>query len=170
MFVDDDGEYFCRVLLASHGTRFVPEAKVYYRTFGFNSLSYVGESLKKCNALWHSMRVHIECLLSLDNSPRTRYACLAYLRRNLIYFYPERSDILEQVEKVTRELGEEPRPPQLSWKYSWARKLFGWRAAKHVSLVSRRARWTVMKALDKFLYRIENRPASATTRPADVNS
>ena len=28
---DDDGEYFCRVLLASKGTRFVPEAKVFYR-------------------------------------------------------------------------------------------------------------------------------------------
>jgi len=25
---DDDGEYFCRVLLASDGTRFVPEARV----------------------------------------------------------------------------------------------------------------------------------------------
>ncbi len=28
---DDDGEYFCRVLLASEGTRFVPEARVFYR-------------------------------------------------------------------------------------------------------------------------------------------
>src|SRR5256885_493355 len=28
---DDDGEYFCRVLLASEGTRFVPESKVFYR-------------------------------------------------------------------------------------------------------------------------------------------
>lgn len=27
---DDDGEYFCRVLLASKGTRFVPEARVFY--------------------------------------------------------------------------------------------------------------------------------------------
>ena len=25
LLVDDDGEYFCRVLLASEGTRFVPE-------------------------------------------------------------------------------------------------------------------------------------------------
>ncbi len=28
---DDDGEFFCRVLLASEGTRFVKESKVYYR-------------------------------------------------------------------------------------------------------------------------------------------
>ncbi len=38
---DDDGEYFSRVLLASDGTRFVPEAKVYYRTAGSSSLSYI---------------------------------------------------------------------------------------------------------------------------------
>ena len=31
LHVDDDGEYFCRVLLSSKGTRFVPEARVYYR-------------------------------------------------------------------------------------------------------------------------------------------
>src|SRR5208282_2205254 len=31
---DDDGEYFCRVLLASCGVRFVPEARVYYRKPG----------------------------------------------------------------------------------------------------------------------------------------
>ena len=44
---DDDGEYFCRVLLASDGVRFVPEAKVYYRTSGTSSLSYIGNSDKK---------------------------------------------------------------------------------------------------------------------------
>src|SRR3954451_5536837 len=29
LHVDDDGEYFCRVILASKGIRFIPEAKVY---------------------------------------------------------------------------------------------------------------------------------------------
>src|SRR5207237_10098693 len=28
---DDDSEYFCRVLLASKATRFVPEARMFYR-------------------------------------------------------------------------------------------------------------------------------------------
>ena len=42
MIVDDDGEYFCRVLLASNGVRFVPGARVYYRLSGCGSLSYVG--------------------------------------------------------------------------------------------------------------------------------
>ena len=41
--VDDDGEYFCRVVRASDGIRFVPEARVFYRR-GLDSLSYIGES------------------------------------------------------------------------------------------------------------------------------
>src|SRR5438046_183137 len=32
MLSDDDGEYFSRVLLASNGVQFVPEAKVFYRS------------------------------------------------------------------------------------------------------------------------------------------
>ncbi|MGO9305296.1 MAG: oligosaccharide flippase family protein, partial [Candidatus Korobacteraceae bacterium] len=39
---DDDGEYFCRVLLASDGVRFVPEATVFYRAPWINTLSYIG--------------------------------------------------------------------------------------------------------------------------------
>ncbi len=37
---DDDGEYFCRVLLDSDGVRFVPEAKVFYRVSSPDSLGY----------------------------------------------------------------------------------------------------------------------------------
>ena len=44
---DDDGEYFCRVLLASDATRFVPTAKVYYRESGACGLSYLGQSDRK---------------------------------------------------------------------------------------------------------------------------
>ncbi len=158
MLVDDDGEYFCRVLLASNGVRFVPEAKVYYRTFGFNSLSYVGKSERKCEALWHSMQLHVRYLLSLEDSPSTRSACAAYLQRNLIYFYPERQDIVERAEEMTLQMGERLSIPRLSWKYSWARALFGWSAAKRVSLVFRKTRWGLMKALDKILFRLDNRP------------
>jgi len=32
---DDDGEYFCRILLASDGVRFVSGSRVYYRSFGY---------------------------------------------------------------------------------------------------------------------------------------
>ena len=58
---DDDGEYFCRVLLGSDGVKFTPEAKAYYRGPGlaFRGLSYVGRSSQKLDAHWLSMKLHM---------------------------------------------------------------------------------------------------------------
>src|SRR5258705_5524163 len=119
MLSDDDGEYFCRVLLSSNGTRFVSGARAYYRSFRSGSLAYLGRSHSKLEAFWLSMQLHIRNLRSLEDTARTREACLLYLQRNIIHFYPERTDRIRQAEQLARDLGGELRPPYLSWKYSW---------------------------------------------------
>jgi len=91
---DDDGEYFCRVILASNNIRFVPEAKMFYRRSGNASLSYIGTSNKKLEAQFLSMQLHIRYLRSLEDSPRARAACLIFLQDWLIQFYPERPDLV----------------------------------------------------------------------------
>jgi glycosyltransferase involved in cell wall biosynthesis/peptidoglycan/xylan/chitin deacetylase (PgdA/CDA1 family) len=157
---DDDGEYFCRVLLASDGVRFVPDAKSYYRAPGAafgGSLSYIGQSDKKIKAHWLSMQLHIKYLRSLEDSERVRAACVRYLRTSLIYFYPEDRDIVQQAKQIAKELGGELKAPSLSWKYSWVRVILGWSLAKRVALFSRKTRWTSQKIWDEALFRIENR-------------
>jgi glycosyltransferase involved in cell wall biosynthesis len=153
---DDDGEYFCRVLLASDGVQFVPDARVYYRTFGYDSLSYIGHSARKCEAQWLSMQLHIQYLRSLEDSPRVRAACMRYLRNGLIYFYPERPDIVGQAEQIAAKLGQTLGPPCLSWKYSWVRTLFGWNIAKNVQISMRKSRWQAQKLLDRTIFRLQN--------------
>jgi glycosyltransferase involved in cell wall biosynthesis len=155
MLSDDDGEYFCRVLLNSDSTRFVPGAKVYYRGFRSNSLAYVGKSNKKRDALWISMKLHIGYLRSLEDTPRSREAALRYLQRNLINFYPERADIMKEAAEMASELGGELRPPHLSWKYSWIKAAFGWTAAKNTALEMRKIRWSLEESLDKLAFRIK---------------
>jgi glycosyltransferase involved in cell wall biosynthesis/peptidoglycan/xylan/chitin deacetylase (PgdA/CDA1 family) len=164
MLSDDDGEYFCRVLLNSTGTRFVPGSRVYYRGFRSNSLAYVGRSDRKREALWLSMKLHIGYLRSLEDTLRTREACLAYLQRNLINFYPERSDIVEQAEQIAAELGGQLRPPHLSWKYSWIRTAFGWEAAKNTAIQMREIRWSLENSLDKTISRVrrQDRPLATS--------
>jgi glycosyltransferase involved in cell wall biosynthesis len=44
--LDDDGEYFCRIVLASNAIQFVPDAKVFYRQPGFDRLSSIDRSDK----------------------------------------------------------------------------------------------------------------------------
>jgi glycosyltransferase involved in cell wall biosynthesis len=154
---DDDGEYFCRVLLASNHVRFVPNARVYYRTFGFDSLSYIGRSPQKLESHWFSMQLHIHHLRSFEDSPRVHAACLEYLRNSLIYFYPERVDIVRQAERMAMEFGEHLGVPGLSWKYFWIERVFGWAIVKPVQRLLRKFRWSMEKRLDKVLFRIENR-------------
>jgi len=74
---DQDGEYYCRVLLASEGTRFVPRTGIFYRASGPSSISYIGRSNRKRESLLRSMKLHIQYLRSLEESERVRRACLA---------------------------------------------------------------------------------------------
>ncbi len=156
---DDDGEYFSRVLLASDGVRFVPEAKVYYRGPGlaFAGLSYIGQSQKRIDAHWLSMQLHIQYLRSMEDSERVRAACLRYLQTSLIYFYPERPAIVKQAEQIARDLGGQLKSPNLSWKYSWMKTMFGWHRAKWGQQLLLKFRWSLTRWWYKLLFRVSNR-------------
>ena len=160
---DDDGEYFCRVLLQSAGTKFVPGATVFYRTSGATSLSYIGRSSRKMEAHFVSMRLHIDYIRSLEDSPRVRAACVTYLQTWLPDFYPERPDIVQRAQDLAAELGGTLQVPRFSWKYAWLGTLGGPALAKRAQVYARNARWSVTRSVDKLLLRAE-RPAAAPVR------
>jgi glycosyltransferase involved in cell wall biosynthesis len=157
MISDDDGEYFCRVLLASDGIRFVNDARVYYRSVGTLRLSYVGRSNRKLEALWHSMQLHISYLRSLEDSEKVSAACVKYLQNYVIDFYPLRLDLVEEMQKAAKDMGRPLDVPRLSWKYSWIKTLFGWEWAKRAQLFLPSVKWSIMRFWDKALFKIESR-------------
>lgn len=153
---DDDGEYFCRVLLASDGTRFSPDARVFYRMSGSSSLSYIGRSGRKMEAQFRSMQLHIGYIRSLEDSERARAACVTYLQNWLPDFYPERLDIVERAQRLAATLGGRLEiPPPLSWKYAWIEKGFGWPMAKRAQISLRGYKWSAIRQWDKALSRFE---------------
>ena len=153
---DDDGEYFCRVKMASTGITFVPEARVFYRLTDSNRLSYIGRSNKKLEAQFLSMQLHIAYLRSLEDSERTRTACLRYLQKYMFDFCPERPDIVDQMQGLAASLGGQLRPPTSSWKYAWIEKAFGWELAKQAQLNLPQLKHSLLKYCDKALYRLQN--------------
>jgi glycosyltransferase involved in cell wall biosynthesis len=161
---DDDGEYFSRVLLASDGTRFVPNARVYYRQTGASSLSYIGHSDRKRDAQWLSMVLHIKYLRSIEDSQRVRAACITYLQNWMVYFYPERADLFEQAQMLAKELGGALEAPSLSWKYAWIKTLFGWPLARRAQVTLPRLRWSLAGLWDKACFQLED--PSLTTNPS----
>jgi glycosyltransferase involved in cell wall biosynthesis len=154
--VDDDGEYFCRVLLASDGTRFVPEARVFYRFSGYKRLSHIGRSDHKMESQFLSIRLHIGYLRSLEESERIRQACMRYLQRWIPVFYPERLDIVRQMEQLAATLGGRLEVPLFSAKHVWIQEVFGWPLLKRLQTAKRRLRWSTARSVDRVLFLLES--------------
>jgi glycosyltransferase involved in cell wall biosynthesis len=152
---DDDGEYFCRVLLASERTFFVPEARVFYRRTSTSRWSFVGTSDKKKNALLLSMKLHIQYLRSLEESERVRKACLIYLQTWFEYFYPERPDLVAEVQGLAAELQGHLDTPSLRWKYAWMEPIFGRKVAKHAQMLLPQLKASAVRNWDKAMYRLD---------------
>jgi glycosyltransferase involved in cell wall biosynthesis len=152
---DDDGEYFCRVILASDGIRFAAEGRVFYRRTPTSRVSYVGRSVKKQDALLISMQLHVKYIRSLEDSDRVRAACLAYLQSYLINFYPERPDIDAELEKLAGTLGGRLEAPRLRWKYAWIKPLFGRDLAKRAQIQLPEIKASLMRSWDRVLYKLE---------------
>ena len=151
----DDGEYFCRAILASDGIRFVPDARVFYRVTGSSRLSYIGRSNKKMESLLLAMQLQIGHLRSLDDSKRSRAACVNYLQGWLPNFYPYRPDIVKQLEQLASSLDGHLETPRLSWKYAWIEKIVGFRGCEQAQLSYNQAKSFALRAWDKMMYSFE---------------
>jgi len=153
---DDDGEYFCRVLLASTGTRFVPQSRMFYRVTCSNRLSYVGTSDKKKDALFLSMKLHVQYLRSIEESERVRKACLAYLQNWYENFYPERPDLVAALQNLAAQLQGRLDTPRLRWKYAWIQPIFGWKTAKRAQMALPQLKTSLIRDWDRVMDRVEN--------------
>src|SRR6266567_5678812 len=153
--LDDDGEYFCRVILASDIIRFVPDAKVFYRQPGFDRLSSFDRSDKKLESQFLSMQLHVDYLRSFEESERVRTASLMYLQTWFMWFFEERPDLARELEQLAVALGGRLEIPRLSWEYLWIQKLFGWTVAKQVCLQWNRCKSSVRRSWDKALFHLE---------------
>lgn len=152
---DDDGEYFCRVILASNGIQFVPGPKVYYRITPSSRLSHVGMSDKRKDSLLLSMQLHVKYIRSLEDSDRVKAACIIYLQNWLHHFYPERPDLVAELEKLAVSLGGKLEAPGLRWKYAWIKPLFGWGPAKTAQIVLPQLKSSFVRSWDKVMYEWE---------------
>jgi glycosyltransferase involved in cell wall biosynthesis len=152
---DDDGEYYCRVLLASEGTRFVPETGMFYRVTPSSRLSSIGNSDRKKDAMLVSMKLHIQYLRLLEESERVRKACLTYIRNWYPNFYPDRPDIGAELQELATQLGGHLEAPRLNWKYGWMKPIFGSKATKWAQRTIPEFKASCVRSCDKAMFRLE---------------
>lgn len=154
---DDDGEYFSRVMLSSERIKFVPEAHSYVSTVNANSLSKnTHSSERKAWSQLESIRLQMQYLRSLEDSGRTREACLKEIQRSMISFYPEFPDVVSQANSLAAQLSGQLRIPELGWKWNWLQHLLGFNIAKQISLRLQGASVWPSKWLDHLCSRLED--------------
>lgn len=153
--LDDDGEYFGRAVLASRGIRFVTGGKVFYRTSGVDSLSKIDGSKAKLDSLLLSMKLHMKYLRSLEDSERVRKTCLAYMQIWLHCFYPNRPDIVAELQGLAGKLNGRLEEPRLLWKYTWLQSIVGYQNARTAQFYLPQVKANFIRYWDKFLFRLE---------------
>jgi glycosyltransferase involved in cell wall biosynthesis len=161
--LDDDGEYFCRVAAKSTGIRFVRNATVYYRVGNRQSLSSA-RSAKAAASLLCSKRKCIRYLLGIEDSPRSRAACLQLLQDGMPDFWSHKA-VVAEAQTLAFELGGALKRPTLKWKYRVIQRLLGNDAALHAGVLFPAVRSRLASATDRFLQKLSESRID-TDRPA----
>lgn len=144
----NDGEYFNRVLRSCDYVEFVGGSRCMCRRLNLGISSNLKLNDKKLDGLAFATLSSVETLLFLENSERTRKACLKHLNRWSIYFYPERPDLIGQMQAVAEKCGEKLRTPRLKAKYHILERFVGFRLAKKAQLTLPTL-WSVSRNLIK---------------------
>jgi glycosyltransferase involved in cell wall biosynthesis len=137
--LDDDGEYFARVMLASKGIRASVAGRYYYRRFrSLTSYStrYTESSL--AGAL-HSLTCKANHLLARTNDRRA-YRALANRYVDLaVTTYPAFPKLAEEALQKANDLGgTDYMPPFATWKGELVCRLLGWKAARRLNVTYHR--------------------------------
>lgn len=115
--VDDDGEFFARVILKSRKISYCEEAICYYRQGTPNSISK-GLSKRSIDSLVAATLSKSEQILSSEDSQRTRKAVIELCTYKFDFYYPYYSQQRRKVEKYLNEKLPEYKiiHPKRDWK------------------------------------------------------
>lgn len=133
----DDGEFMCRVLLASKGNVFVKDTVVYYRQVS-GSLSRQNQSLKAATSALAVCQSYEQHLLAVQDDNTVRHA-LAYNYLSLIYeVYPNHPEIVSTAKKQLKSLGVRTLPEVGSVRFKKLANTVGFNNALRLSAFARK--------------------------------
>jgi glycosyltransferase involved in cell wall biosynthesis len=135
--LDDDGEYFTRLVLHSQGTRHAAASLSYYRSGLVGSLSRT-KSEKAWASAFRSLELTVAALRARDDSPAARHACATALQRYIYEAYPGAAACRARAAALIAALGGSDLPPDGGPKFHFARRLLGWKLAKRLLLARSR--------------------------------
>ena len=137
--LDDDGEYFCRVILASKTIIYAPKAVNYYRKYRANPSLSAGNDLKAMQSALIANELKYKHLKDKSNNPQIDAAFARLFMENAVTFYPKFKDLYLIANKRVQELGGTQFVPAIGGrKIEIVKNIFGWRFAKFLQFVMSR--------------------------------
>ncbi len=127
--LDDDGEYFTRVLLASEAVHYVPTAKIYYRSGRTSSLAHAHNSAA-LRSRWLSCRAQVQAVFRHNKTNETERAAAARITRFLRDSFPLVPKCRRDAREWLEQLPAIELPAENSPRYEWIARWFGWRIAR----------------------------------------
>jgi glycosyltransferase involved in cell wall biosynthesis len=130
--LNDDGEYFARVLLASRGIIYCAEAVSYYRSSIPGSLSKRKDNRAK-RSLFHSLELTASHMIQADPSAETRCDIAAMYQRALHEIYPAPKDLIDETVRRIGEFGGKITAPPMGPRSKMLARFIGWKATKRIA-------------------------------------
>lgn len=129
--LNDDGEYFCRVMLAAPNIAFCADARSYYRSDLPASLSRRRDA-RSLDSQYRSIKAIISHLAFIDDSPCSRDAFADGWQTLAYAMYPTLPQVAAEAEALARAAGGSQRRIPGGRLVRWTDRLLGWRAAARV--------------------------------------
>ncbi|HZP61627.1 MAG TPA: glycosyltransferase family A protein, partial [Opitutaceae bacterium] len=127
--LNDDGEYFCRVILASAGIAFSSGGRSYYRSGLPGSLSRRRDPASR-QSVFRSLQLIERHLLAREDSPRTRRTVANHYQRFIHDFFPSSPELMRTATAAVARLGgSDLLMPPMGRRTAALARLLGW---KHV--------------------------------------
>ena len=125
--VNDDGEYFCRVLLAGGASVHCKRGFVYYRSGNESSLSHQRSDAAR-RSHYRSIQLVEAHLRAKEDSPRTRRALANSYQRFIYDYFPSPPELIANAGMdVNRLGGSSLSTPAMGPKSAALSRLIGWR-------------------------------------------
>ncbi len=131
--LDDDGEFFCRIILAARGVKYTTEGINYYRKFNFQNSWSGQKSYEAYKSLLQTTQLKAKYLTAKTNDPRVKPVLSRLFWENAFSFYPYFTELSASAEKEARELAP-------SYKYNPYKgglnlllsRILGWKTVRYL--------------------------------------
>lgn len=131
--LNDDGEYFARVVKASSGIRFAQPGASLYRSNLDGSLSRRRDR-RALMSVFMANKLIADQLRALEDSPRVHRALADYWQRLIYEIYPDAPDLCRDAAAQVQAFGGSCLRPEMGGRERLIARILGWKLARRLKL------------------------------------